>query len=129
MLTDPGSAMETINVAQKEYRALAEETKDDPVWGPEALYGVAVAEETLAVEAKDVEEQLRKAQNRYKDVVDKFPTSARGKAAKKRLEDLKDNDRWIEITDFYKRLSERTRGFRDLHRMIREKQREEKTNR
>ena len=86
----PGRSLDRIKLAQREYRALAEDVKDDPVLAPEALYGLAVAEETLAIEAKNVADQLEKAERRYKEVVDKFPTSARGKAAKKRLEELKD---------------------------------------
>jgi hypothetical protein len=111
----PGFAMERVTVAQRLYRALAEETKDDPVLGPEALYGVAVAEEALAVEAKDTDDQIHKAEKRYKDVVDKFPTSARGKAAKKRYDELKDNDKRIEIVRFYNRMERVTRDKREQY--------------
>jgi hypothetical protein len=75
---------------------LAKDCKDDPVLGPQALYGKAVATEAYAVLDLD---KLKDALTKYKDVAKQFPDSAHGKMAKARAEYLEKN--MAQVRAFY----------------------------
>jgi hypothetical protein len=121
-MADPFRSIQTIKTAQSTYSRLAEEVGDDPVYGPEALYGIAVAEEALAFEKEDgVEARLNSALKHYEAVSAKFRDSALAKDAAKRVADLKgpDNPRREQIVAFYKWMEQDTR----LRRQIGEQKR------
>jgi hypothetical protein len=101
-LGSPGrseEALKYINGAEGYYTRLAQECADDPVWEPEALYGLAIIEETRAIRAKDRGKHLANAQERFKTLASKHKDSAFGKLAKKRAEQLEKNG--PEINRFY----------------------------
>jgi hypothetical protein len=84
------------------YQLLAEECKDDPVWEPEAMYSLAVIEETFAVVDR---KHLEKARDLYTEVAEKFKTSAAGQRAEKRAAMLKANSiTYNEIANFYSQM-------------------------
>lgn len=115
---DPAGALDGIKQAQKRYRELADEVKDDPIWGPEALYGIAVAEECLAVE--DTTKRLDTAMRLYQEVADRYPTSALGKASAKRAAELSGKgpqSRRIEIEAVYGDLDRLTAAQREIARI------------
>ncbi len=117
---NPIQAVTYVKVAQEQYRnlALADEVKEDPVLAPEALYAIAVAEETLAISTPNQEKHLEQAAKDYRAVADRFPKSAHGKEAKKRLAELEDRDQRRQIAAFYTQLAQRTHYdiFEQLHR-------------
>lgn len=78
-------AFKRIDIAAKIYESLAEECKDDPVFEPEALFALAVIEETQTLRSQD---KLDSAKAKYKELADKYPDSAYGKLAKKQAENL-----------------------------------------
>jgi hypothetical protein len=99
LAADPAGARDSLKSAQKMYKLLAEQCADDPVLGPEALYNVALIEESLAVEDRD---NLKSARKRYQEVVDKYKDSAHAKKAEERVKLLEPDSRsYREIADFY----------------------------
>jgi hypothetical protein len=96
LAANPKAALDNIDNAEASFAQLAEECKDDPVWGPEALYALATIEETRAVKDRDY---LDKAVTRYKAVSSKFKDSAAGQAAAARAKYLEEN-RPI-VSEFY----------------------------
>jgi hypothetical protein len=86
-------ALKNIEKAKAEYARLAEECKEDPVLGPEALYQIAVAEETFAVQNPEV--YLKKAREAYQKVAQRFPNSAHGKSAAQRAEELVNEEKML----------------------------------
>jgi hypothetical protein len=96
-------ALQRVKKAQQEYRELAEECKDDPVLGPEALYNIAVAEEAHAI--KDQEKHLKAALAAYREVVERYPNSAHAKSAKQRADELSTPESYRRIREFYEELS------------------------
>ncbi|MCI0376070.1 MAG: hypothetical protein L0215_00540 [Gemmataceae bacterium] len=81
----PGEALKMLDLAERKYDALAKECEGDPVWEPEALYALAVIEETRTIRDR---KHLALALDRYKELADKHKDSAYGKMAAKRVEDL-----------------------------------------
>ena len=86
---DQKGAMIRLKEAQKLYGDLVEDCKDDtnPVFMQQALLGLAVTQESLAIENPA---SLKRATDNYKEVVDKFPKSAEAKFARERVDILKD---------------------------------------
>src|SRR5207244_1292408 len=76
----------SLELAEFMYNSLAESCKGDPVWEPEALYNLAVIEETKAVQDR---EHLRKAREKYEELANQYKDSAHGKLAAERAERLK----------------------------------------
>jgi len=100
---EPGGALQNIRKAQEEFTLLAEECKDDPVLAPQALYCAATAEEAQTVsDAK----RLASALQLYKDLADRFPESAHGKAAAERVKFLEVEANRTEVEAWYARLRE-----------------------
>jgi hypothetical protein len=97
----PAVAMTNLALARKEYEELAEEFKNDPFWGPEALLGVAQITETRTLEDP---KNLDKAEKLYQDLADNYKVSAAGKEAAKRLRTLKDKAKRKEVEEFYNTL-------------------------
>src|SRR5262245_29210802 len=98
---DPKGAKEGLLNAKKQYDQLREECEGDPVLAPEAIYNLAVIEETLAVEDRS---HLDQAIDYYEDVSKKFPRSAYGQLAKNRLETLQSDDGRKEVNLIYQDL-------------------------
>lgn len=88
------------------YESLAKSCKGDPVFEPEALYALAVIQETRAI---DDREKLTQALTMYKDVVKSNSKSAFAELARKRIDELEDPDKLREIQRFYFDLGEATR--------------------
>jgi hypothetical protein len=101
LAADPRGAREALRLASLEYDQLKEECEGDPVLVPEALYGQAVIEETLALEDG---KHLDSAIELYQDLSKKHPTSAYGRLAEKRLETLTNDEKRLEISGVYRDL-------------------------
>src|SRR5205814_10520880 len=103
---DPEGAQKYLTTAARLYEKLKEECEGDPVFVPEALYGMALVEETLAIKDRN---NLDRAIDYYKELVDKHAKSAFGKLAQERLDILENRDRRAEVSEVYQ----------DLQRLIR----------
>lgn len=111
LAADPAGARESLKEAQTIYKQLAEECADDPVFGPEALYNIALIEESLAVEDRD---KLATARGQYQKVVEKYKDSAHAKKAEERIKLLEpDSPSYREIRDFYADLQDRLKVRKD----------------
>jgi hypothetical protein len=95
---DGDEAIKALNAAASAYKKLAEECADDPVWESEAMYGLAVIEETRAVQDK---EHLKEAKTRYEELVTKYKDSARGKLAGEWLRNYDDDKERVKLEEFY----------------------------
>jgi len=96
MGVNAAQALDTLDGAEKMFSDLSEECKDDPVWGPEAAYALAVIQESRTVKERTA---LDKAITRYRGVQSKYKDSALGKSAAQRAEYLEKNRDRVE--DFY----------------------------
>lgn len=103
--TDSARALENMEAAESMYLLLKKDCVDDPVWEPEALYSLAVIEETRAVRQKERSKHLDNAQSMYQELAKKYKNSAHGKDAARRAEIL-DKDRQ-QIVRFYEELQNR----------------------
>lgn len=106
---DSKLAHRNINLAKRLYLDLREECKDDQVWEPEALYHLAVIEETLAAYDRD---HLKEAQKLYNDLAShaKYQDSAYGQMARERGKLLERDSRegkYDDIVRFYQDLQNR----------------------
>jgi hypothetical protein len=95
------SGMMALEEAAKTYEDLAKECSGDKLWEPEALYGLAVIEETKAIVKLDA---LERAKERYTELKTKYPDSARGKLAAEWLNNAENKDKYLELQDFYQDL-------------------------
>ncbi len=113
--------MKPINAAAAEYRKLADDCAGDKLWEPEALYCLAVIEETKAVINTDA---LDRAKKLYEDVRTKYPNSARGKLAAEWLTNAEDKQKYDKLKDFYQELhaSLNIIDFEALNRQFRQHQ-------
>jgi hypothetical protein len=107
----PTLALKSINNAERQFKELHEECKDDPVLGPEAAYALAVIEEARAVEDRN---NLDKAKQAYQDVANRYKASAAGRAAGERAKYLEDNA--IQIGEFYASLQNAVGLFHSLEK-------------
>ena len=113
----PNAAFQYVNGAKDLYEKLLEDCKDDPTLAAgKPLYGIAVAEETLAGQSEaDLKEQLDRALNAYMKVYEVYPKSAHAVESEKRAEELgnaKDHER---IERFYRSLQSEVRDFLLMH--------------
>lgn len=112
---EPARALESLRFAQTIYNQLKKECENDPFWLPEALYNLAVIEETLAIQnptlpqgmpsGKVLElvkqaraDRLNSAQKKFEDLASAHKDSGFGKLADKRAKELKENHDDIEKT-------------------------------
>jgi hypothetical protein len=102
---DQLGSMNQIKKASKIYEDLVTDCKDDPTFEPQAMLGVAICAESLAVQDRA---NLKRAKSQYLQLVEKYPDTAEGKFAKKR-QDILSND-----TSF-KALS---KSYEDLQRLL-----------
>jgi len=93
--------MERMEEAAGLYKKLAEECTDDEVWGPEALYGLAVIEETHAIMTIDA---LDSAKKLYENLAKQHPKTARGKLAEQWVADYDNAEKRNELRQFYQEL-------------------------
>jgi hypothetical protein len=110
------SPVRVIGYAKQYYEMLAEEVGEDPIWGAEAAYNIAVAQESLAARDpkdikqademdKDLTRALDDAVRLYRRVEEKFPNTARAEDAAKRRRQLENKESRQQIEDFYSDLS------------------------
>ncbi len=100
---NPRKAREKIDDAEKWYQEIADECKGDPVFLPEALYGLAIIEETRLLEKKQ-RETLIVVIDKYKAVDKANKDSAFAALARKRVEELEDETKSRDILRFYQDL-------------------------
>lgn len=105
---DPKGSRSRLNRASAVYEEILKQSEDDPVLAPEAMYGMAIIEETLAI---DDRKHLDRAMEMYEDLTKnkEYAKSAYAKLAEHRLETLRDDSRRREVNDVYM----------DLQRMMR----------
>jgi hypothetical protein len=94
-------ALDAMDFSAKLYRDLAKDCEDDPIWESEALFALAVIEETHAVQ--DIE-ALDKAKLKYEAVVAKHKETARGKLAQEWLDDYGDSTKKLALKAFYQEM-------------------------
>lgn len=108
--SNPAAAKRKIEEAEDNYKKLAELCKDDPVFQPEALYALAVIEETKAInfrDKRDGEEEIdyiAEALAKYKAVVKANSGSAFAQLAQQRIDELENEDKNRDIRRFYQDL-------------------------
>jgi uncharacterized protein with von Willebrand factor type A (vWA) domain len=95
-------AMKQLDEAYNEYRKAAERCEGDPTMEPEALYAMAVIEETKALVDR---KHLETAREQYQKLNDKYGQSAFGKMAEQRVVTMKDEKKKAELLQFYQNLS------------------------
>lgn len=102
LAADPPTALSNLDKAEQHYRALVDQCKDDPVWEAEAMYGMAVIEESRAVKDR---KHLDAARDLFSKVANKHPQSVHGKLARERADKLKaKSESREEIAQFYQDL-------------------------
>lgn len=96
---DARGALINIRFADDLYDSLEKECANEPTWHAEALYARAVIEESLSIQNP---ERLKKAQNKYSELAEKYKDSGYSKLAEKRAKELRENNE--AITAFYRDL-------------------------
>ncbi len=94
-------ALDALDFSAKLYRELAKDCEADPLWESEAMYALAVIEETHAVQEI---EALDKAKVKYEAVFAKHKESARGKLAEQWLKDYEEPAKRRELEAFYRQM-------------------------
>jgi hypothetical protein len=94
-------ALDALDFSAKLYRELAKDCENDPIWESEAMFALAVIEETHAIQDIDA---LDKAKVKYEALVTKHKDSARGKLAEQWLKDYDDPPKKRELEAFYQQL-------------------------
>ncbi|HEV8062646.1 MAG TPA: hypothetical protein VGP68_22390 [Gemmataceae bacterium] len=102
--SDRKDAIKKLASARDMYAQLARDTSDVPLLMQESLMMQAKIDESLTgVADPDKPDEtlgsLAMATKQYQELASKYPESAAGKAAKKRLEDLEKNK--VQVEDFY----------------------------
>ncbi len=100
---NPAIAIKSLDDAYKEYEIIRKQCEGDPTMEPEAIFGMAVIEETRALLDR---KKLDKARELY-EAAAKFDKSAFGDLAGKRLAVLKDEKKKTELVQFYLDLSDK----------------------
>lgn len=101
---DSNGALGSLGNAEVMYMALAQECSEDPMWESEALYGLAIIEETRAiVDSK----HLDTAKTRFEALAEKHPKTGYGKLAKERATYIASNR--DEVRNFYQDLQSKFR--------------------
>lgn len=95
------SGMQAMDEAAKRYDDLAKECSGDKLWEPEAMYGLAVIEETKAIINIDAIDRAKKL---YEDLKVKYPDSARGKLAAEWLNNADSKEKYNKLREFYQEL-------------------------
>jgi hypothetical protein len=104
---NPAGAMKALKEASTRYEALAKECAeaDDKIFEPQALLGVAVCEETRAVQDLTF---LNRAKESYGKILSvhegKYKDSAEGIFAQKRLDQMNDKTKFKELELVYDEL-------------------------
>jgi hypothetical protein len=104
---DPPGSMKALKQAGKFYEELADECKDDPIFEPQAMLGIAVVQETRAVQDTAM---LKSAQNSYQALVDKYGADDKKAAeaifAQKRLDIMKNKTKLKDLELVYEQLQQ-----------------------
>ncbi len=94
-------AITRMDEAAELYKKLAQECASDPFWEPEALYGLAVIEETHAIQNLDA---LDSAKKLYEDLATKHKDSARGKLAADWVANYDNKEKKEQLQQFYQEM-------------------------
>jgi hypothetical protein len=97
--SDPDGSLKAIKKAKEDYTELQEDCKDNPLLHAESMYGLAVAEESLAVEDP---KHLKDCKELYGQVKDKYEDTIWGQRASERLKELEDTKSFAVIQEFYR---------------------------
>ncbi len=105
-----GQAVKDLRDAGKLYQELLGESQGSDVLKQEALLGAAKVEETLSAEPNpDKPEEklgsLDRALTFYQRLADNYPNSSDGERAKKRVEELTNQETRARMEDFYTKLA------------------------
>jgi hypothetical protein len=84
---DSMGALNSIGFAESIYNTILKDSEKDPDYYPEALYGLAVIEETRAIQNQD---RLASAQKKYEELASSHKESGFAVLAEKRAKQLKD---------------------------------------
>ncbi len=103
IMADPNGAKVQLEELASQYEELKNDCKGDPIFEPEALYALAVIEETRTLYDKD-RKRLDSALDMYKDVVSKHPKSAQAAMAQPWIEKLENTQNRKQIERFYDEL-------------------------
>jgi hypothetical protein len=101
---DHAYALSKLRFAEGIYKDLQEVCKGDPVWHPEALYNLAIIQETYAVQDQG---HLKKALKQFEELAATYKDSGYGQLAEKRAKQLRDDEE--AITKFYRDLQTKFR--------------------
>jgi hypothetical protein len=104
-------ALKQLEAAARTYEEAAKACKDDPTMEPEALYALAIIEETRAVLDR---KHLDSAKTKYEELDQKYGTSAFGGLARERLKLFTDDNKRKALAQFYLDLSEKLRLEQEL---------------
>jgi hypothetical protein len=111
MGVNPTLALESIKNAEAMYTDLAKVCENDPVFHPEALYGLAIIEETRLVEKPNRDAGVALVIEKYNAVSKANKESAFAKSARERVDQLEDENKSREILRFYMELEDKLKGF------------------
>jgi hypothetical protein len=103
LASEPKAILSSLEDIEKIYQEMAKRCQDDKVLLPEALFAVAIIEETRIISDREGE-QWKVALAAYKEVADKHPDSAFGKEARKRVAVLGDEKQRDELLKVYQDL-------------------------
>jgi preprotein translocase subunit YajC len=106
---NPAMAREIIDDAKIKYTEVAKACEGDPVFHPEALYALAVIEETSLID-KANRENVALVVEKYQAVVKSNKESAFGRLAQQRINDLEDEAKSRSILKFYMEMEDHLKG-------------------
>lgn len=107
---NPALARASIEQAREKYTELAKACEGDPVFHPEALYGLAVIEETGLIDKANRDSGVATVVDKYKAVSKANKESAFAAMARQRVNDLEDETKSREILRFYAELDDKLKG-------------------
>ena len=101
LATNPSQALVDLDESERAYKELKTQVREDKVYGPEVLYALAVIEEARIMNKREF---WTAARDTYKELADKFGTSAYGKIARQRLEIFENETKRNDVLDLYQDL-------------------------
>jgi hypothetical protein len=109
------NALDNIVKAQVMYEDLKKDCKNDPTFLAEALYGLALIEETRVLETNEDPPDMTRAIESYRQVAEKCKETAFGKLAQDRVDLLEDPAKVKDVQQFYRdmRAASRRRAFQE----------------
>ncbi len=116
---DTNGGVNEVVAAKEMFSQLADDCKDDPVLGAEAVYAIAVCEETLACSAQvSVKAQLDQALKAYRRVVDEHEKSGYAIKAAERIKLFESENERELITRFYEQIQTDANRLKMFHEQL-----------